>query len=160
MLAAQLATALLDSPLFDAARRPLLERHVAPTPVVWSGTARSQLAVEFWSFLLEQQQARPAQSTVFATPRLSERQARALCESASCAAGVALSPLESDAPVAGVRCEPSGWAVLSPERERSGWLFCICALGCDGHLRRRPYAGVSIEASYCTDLINFSGFFV
>ena len=113
MLAAPLATALLDSPLFDAARRPLLERHVAPTPVVWVGSARSQLAVEFWSFVLEQQQARPAQSTVFATPRLSERQARALCESASCAAGVALSPLESDAPVAGVRCEPSGSAVAA-----------------------------------------------
>ena len=112
MLAAPLATALLDSPLFDAARRPLLERHVAPTPVVWSGSARSQLAVEFWSFLLEQQQVQP-QSTVFATPRLSERQARALCESASCAAGVALSPLESDPPVAGVRCEPSGSAVAA-----------------------------------------------
>ena len=111
MLAAHLATGLLDGPLFDVARRPLLERHVAPTPVVWAGSARSQLAVEFWSFLLEQQEARQ-QSTVFATPRLSERQARTLCESASCATA-SRSPL-ADAPVAGIRCEPSGSAVRPP----------------------------------------------
>ena len=107
MLAAQLAAGLLDGPLFDAPAAPCSSatwhrrRSCGPARRV---TARSRV----WSACSSNE----ARHDGVRDAAVVERQARALCESASCAAGVTLSPL-ADAPVAG-RCEPSGSAVAAP----------------------------------------------